>query len=115
MSESLSFPVGIFTREACRDTKGKYIWFFDGAALLRNGVPKPPGIGGSASPDTIKAMSIPLFFDYWGVRLNSHKADGKKISRNWKFTNTGEQYALNLQNPARPITRTGRRPMPTLP
>ena len=75
-------------------------WYLVGAYELRNGVPQRPGSGGSANPDTIKAMSIPLFFDFWGVRLNGEKADGKKIVINWSFTDTDEQYALNLQNSA---------------
>ena len=75
-------------------------WYLVGAYELRNGVPQRPGSGGSANPDTIRAMSIPLFFDFWGVRLNGEKADGKKIVINWSFTDTDEQYALNLQNSA---------------
>lgn len=75
-------------------------WYLVGASELRNGVPKSLGLTRSDNPDTIKAMSIPLFFDYWGVRLNSDKADGKQTVINWKFTDTGEQYALNLQNSA---------------
>jgi alkyl sulfatase BDS1-like metallo-beta-lactamase superfamily hydrolase len=55
-------------------------WYLQGAWELRNGIPVSPGTGGSDSPDTLKAMSIPLFFDYWGVRLNAEKADGKRSS-----------------------------------
>jgi alkyl sulfatase BDS1-like metallo-beta-lactamase superfamily hydrolase len=75
-------------------------WYLVGAYELRNGIPKAPGSGGSASPDTIKAMSVPLFFDFWGVRLNADKADGKQIVINWNFTDTKEKYALNLANSA---------------
>ena len=46
------------------------------------------------------AMSIPLIFDYRGVRLNGEKADGKRTIINWDFTDTGETYALNLSNSA---------------
>jgi len=75
-------------------------WYLQGAWELRNGIPVSPGTGGSDSPDTLKAMSIPLFFDYWGVRLNAEKADGKQFIINWDFTDTDEQYALNLSNAA---------------
>jgi alkyl sulfatase BDS1-like metallo-beta-lactamase superfamily hydrolase len=75
-------------------------WYLQGAWELRNGIPVSPGTGGSDSPDTLKAMSIPLFFDYWGVRLNAEKADGKRFIINWDFTDTDEQYALNLSNAA---------------
>jgi alkyl sulfatase BDS1-like metallo-beta-lactamase superfamily hydrolase len=72
--------------------------YLTGALELRNGITKGPGTGGTANPDTIKAMTIPLFFDYWGVRLNAVKADGKTIILNWVFTDPAEQYALNLSN-----------------
>ena len=77
------------------------IWrniYLSGAWELRNGIPKAFGTGGTANADTITAMTIPLFFDYWGIRLNAAKADGKTIILNWNFTDTGEQYALNLSN-----------------
>ncbi len=60
-----------------------------GAYELRNGIPQRPGYGGSANPDTIRAMSIPLFFDFWGVRLNGEKADGKQIVINWRLHRYG--------------------------
>ncbi|MCX6089613.1 MAG: MBL fold metallo-hydrolase [Candidatus Atribacteria bacterium] len=69
-----------------------------GAWELRNGIIMGKDTGASASPDTIRAMTMPLFFDYMGVRLNAAKANGKKIILNWNFTDTGEQYTLNLSN-----------------
>ena len=68
-----------------------------GAFELRNGAPQPAGAG-TASPDTLKAMTLPMFFDYMGVRLNGPQADGKTIVLNWDFTDTGETYILNLEN-----------------
>lgn len=75
-------------------------WYLMGAYELRNGLPERPNTGGSASPDTLKAMPVPLLFDYWGVRLNADKADGKHIVINWNFTDTAESYTLNLSNAA---------------
>ena len=71
-----------------------------GAYELRNGIPKTPGTGGSASPDSIAAMTTPQTFDYWGIRLNGEKAVGRRIVLNWTFTddNQVEKYALNLEN-----------------
>ena len=43
-------------------------------------------------------MSLDLFFDYLGVRLNGEKAEGKTIVVNWAFPDTGQRYALTLQN-----------------
>ena len=30
------------------------------------------------SPDVVRAMSLDLFFDYLGVRLNGDKAEGRR-------------------------------------
>ena len=52
------------------------------------------------SPDVVKALTVPLFFDYLGVRLNGPKAEGQRIVINWVFTDIGERYVLNLENAA---------------
>jgi alkyl sulfatase BDS1-like metallo-beta-lactamase superfamily hydrolase len=71
-----------------------------GAFELRNGVPKDTGTS-TASPDTIKAMSVDLFFDYMGIRLNGEKAAGvQETVLNWNFTDLKEAYALTLRNSA---------------
>lgn len=41
--------------------------------------------GGTASPDVATATTIPMFFDYLGVRLNGPKADDKVIVLHWNF------------------------------
>ena len=70
-----------------------------GAFELRNGVSKaeaPLGL----NPDTLKALTIDMYFDLMGVRLNGPRADGKKIRINWSFTDTKQKYVLNLENSA---------------
>jgi linear primary-alkylsulfatase len=52
------------------------------------------------SPDVVRAMSLDLFFDYLGVRLNGEKADGMRIVVNWGFTDLGRTYLLNLDHSA---------------
>jgi alkyl sulfatase BDS1-like metallo-beta-lactamase superfamily hydrolase len=71
--------------------------YLTAAYELRDGVPSTPT---SASPDVFTALTIPMFFDYMGVRLNGPKADGKTIVINWDFTDVGEKYVLNLENSA---------------
>jgi alkyl sulfatase BDS1-like metallo-beta-lactamase superfamily hydrolase len=71
--------------------------YLTAAYELRDGVPPTPT---SASPDVLTALTIPMFFDYMGVRLNGPKADGKVIVINWDFTDVGEKYVLNLENSA---------------
>ena len=50
------------------------------------------------SPDVVRAMSLDLFFDYLGVRLNGEKAEGLAIVINWVFTDLGRRYVLNLEH-----------------
>jgi len=66
---------------------------------LRNGVPPPrsltpPGL------NALRALTIDMVFDFFGVRLNGPKAEGKKIAINWNFSDTNQQYVLNLDNSA---------------
>jgi alkyl sulfatase BDS1-like metallo-beta-lactamase superfamily hydrolase len=64
---------------------------------LRNGVPSAGGIS-TASPDTIRAMTPEMTFDYFGVRLNGPKAAGKNLALNADFTDLKKQYALVIEN-----------------
>lgn len=69
-----------------------------GALELRNGVAEQPP--STANADLLKGVSIDLAFDVLGVRLNAPKAEGKKITINWTFTDLNETYVLNLENSA---------------
>ena len=50
------------------------------------------------SPDVVRAMSIDLFFDYLGVRVNGEQAEGRRLVINWVFPDLDERYVLNLEN-----------------
>lgn len=69
-----------------------------GALELRNGVAEQAP--STANADLLKGVSIDLAFDFLGVRLNAPKAEGKKITVNWTFTDLNETYVLNLENSA---------------
>ena len=73
--------------------------FLQGARELRLGVPQLPSLG-TGSPDVIRALTLDMFFDFLGVRLNGDKAQGKTIVLNWRFTDTKQDYVLNLENSA---------------
>ncbi len=73
--------------------------YLTGAQELRTGAPKLPPLQ-TLNADTLKAVSLGLFFDYLGVRLNASKAEGKAIVVNWNFTDSGKQFVLNLENSA---------------
>ncbi|MCF7718297.1 MBL fold metallo-hydrolase [Aeromonas jandaei] len=71
--------------------------YLQGAYELRNGVPTGGGTV-TASPDTIRAMTPSMLFDYLSVRINPEKAAGKKMVINMEFTDIGEKHTLSLEN-----------------
>lgn len=70
-------------------------FYLSGAQELRNGVAQLP-TPNTASPDTVRAMDLGLFFDFLAVRLNSDKAEGKHIKLNFDFTDIEQQYAVEM-------------------
>lgn len=70
-----------------------------GATELRRGSPTTL-LRMAVSPDVVKALSLPLFFDYLAVRLDGPRAEGKHIVINLQFPDLGERYVLNLENSA---------------
>jgi len=73
--------------------------YLTGAQELRNGVMKDLG-SGSVSPDMVRALTVPLFFDYLGVRLNGDKATGQEAAFNWIFTDINQKYAPTMRHSA---------------
>ena len=71
-------------------------FYLTGAQELRRGVAKLP-TPNTASPDTVRAMSNELFFDYLGVRLNSEKAGDERIKLNFDLGPQGK-YLVELEN-----------------
>jgi alkyl sulfatase BDS1-like metallo-beta-lactamase superfamily hydrolase len=72
-------------------------FYLTGAKELREGVKKLP-TPNTASPDTVRAMSLGLFFDYLGVRLNAEKAADAKMKLNFDFGDQGGKYLVELEN-----------------
>ena len=70
-------------------------FYLTGAKELRDGVARLPAPN-TASPDTIRAMSLDLFFDFLGMKLNGFKASGKRIVLNFDFTDVKEKYMLEM-------------------
>lgn len=73
--------------------------YLTGAQELRNGI-KRGAPSGTTSPDLVRALTVPHFFDYLAVRLNADKAAGKAMTLNWNFTDLQERYAMTLRNSA---------------
>ncbi|MEN9917429.1 MAG: Alkyl/aryl-sulfatase [Pseudomonadota bacterium] len=68
-----------------------------GAYELRHGVPNAAGTE-TASADTLRAMPLEMYLDYLGIRLNTQKADGKKIQINLNLSDKQQEYALQIEN-----------------
>ena len=72
-------------------------FYLTGAKELREGVKKLP-TPNTASPDTVRAMTLDLFFDYLGVRLNTAKAGAAQVTLNFDLGDSGGQYLVELEN-----------------
>jgi alkyl sulfatase BDS1-like metallo-beta-lactamase superfamily hydrolase len=71
-------------------------FYLTGAKELREGVKKLP-TPNTASPDTVRAMTLEMFFDFLSVRLNREKAGTAKAVLNFDFGDAGK-YVLELEN-----------------
>lgn len=70
-------------------------FYLSGAQELRQGV-KKVGTPSTDSPDTIRAMSTGLFFDFLGVKLNGEKAANITLTLNFTFPDIHENYVVEL-------------------
>ncbi len=77
-----------------------------GAAELRDGVPRMPGSGGTGFPrDLVRALPAAMFFDWLGIQVDGLRAVSRHIVLNWRLTGTtgeggAEDWTLNLENGA---------------
>lgn len=72
-------------------------FYLTGAQELRNGVQKLP-TPNTASPDTVRAMTPEMFFDYLAVHINGEKAANAHALLNFDFGNDGGKYKVELEN-----------------
>ncbi|MBC1893548.1 MBL fold metallo-hydrolase [Listeria seeligeri] len=63
---------------------------------LRNSLPNK--VISTVTLDVVEGMPFDLILDYMGIRLNGEKAIDKRISMNWKLTDTEEKYHVLLNN-----------------
>ena len=71
-------------------------WYLSAAKDLREGV-KQMQVVTFASPDTVAAMPLELFFDYLSIRLDGPRAEGKTIKLNLDLPDTKDKYLLVVQ------------------
>ncbi len=74
-------------------------FYLTGAQELRRGVAPLPAAS-AASPDILRAMPLDMLFDFLGVRLDAGRAADKTVELNIEFTDTGDKYALGVENSA---------------
>ncbi|MGC0848251.1 alkyl/aryl-sulfatase [Pantoea agglomerans] len=72
-------------------------FYLTGAQELRNGVKQLP-TPNTASPDTVRAMTPEMFFDYLALHINGEKAANAKAVLNVDFGGDGGKYKLELEN-----------------
>jgi alkyl sulfatase BDS1-like metallo-beta-lactamase superfamily hydrolase len=72
-------------------------FYLSAAKELREGVEVLP-TPNTASPDSVRAMSVPMFLDYLAVLLRGPDAADKHLVFNVTFTDVGERYALEVRN-----------------
>jgi alkyl sulfatase BDS1-like metallo-beta-lactamase superfamily hydrolase len=70
-------------------------FYLTGAKELRDGVAQLP-TPNTASPDTIRAMTLEMFFDYLGVRLDSERSGDARIGLDFDFGDEGGTYFVEL-------------------
>jgi alkyl sulfatase BDS1-like metallo-beta-lactamase superfamily hydrolase len=71
-------------------------FYLSGAKELREGVAQLP-TPNTASADTVRAMTIEMFFDYLAVRLNGPKSADLQATFNFDFGKDGK-YFVELEN-----------------
>ena len=72
-------------------------FYLTGAQELRNGVKKLP-TPNTASPDTVRAMTPEMFFDYLGVHIKGVRAGNAKAVFDIDLGKDGGKYKLELEN-----------------
>jgi alkyl sulfatase BDS1-like metallo-beta-lactamase superfamily hydrolase len=75
------------------------IWrnfYLAGAKELREGIPKLPRM--NFGFDVMQAMTLDMYFDYLAILIDASKAAGKKITVDWIFTDTKQEYSVALDN-----------------
>lgn len=72
-------------------------FYLSGATELRNGVARAAALRTIRS-DVIGALTLDMFFDFLGVKLNGPDAADKNLSLNFDFTDSGDHYRVTVAN-----------------
>ena len=72
-------------------------FYLSGAKELREGV-AVLSTPDTASPDTVRAMTVEMLLDYLGIRLNGPKAATREYTFDLVLTDLDKRYAIDIQN-----------------
>ncbi len=72
--------------------------YLGAASELRHGVASPVRMPVTGGADIMRAMTLDMLFDFFGVRLKKDKVAGLKLAINMEFTDLKANYALELSN-----------------
>jgi alkyl sulfatase BDS1-like metallo-beta-lactamase superfamily hydrolase len=72
--------------------------YLSGAYELRHGPPEESPVRLATALDLLRATPMERFFDAMAARLIGPKADGKRVTLNFVFTDLGETHVLELEN-----------------
>ncbi|MDA8293154.1 MAG: MBL fold metallo-hydrolase [Actinomycetota bacterium] len=75
-------------------------FYLTGALELRGTLPSVPPLRPGARAEVVAALPVDMVFDLLAVRLDGPRADGIELAVNWRFTDTGEEWALRLEHSA---------------
>jgi alkyl sulfatase BDS1-like metallo-beta-lactamase superfamily hydrolase len=70
-------------------------FFLTGARELRHG---SSGTAATVPPDFIVNLSNAQLFDALAIQIDGPRAGDRRITLHWRFTDTGEEYAVTLQH-----------------
>lgn len=72
-------------------------FYLSGASELRNGLQKSTP-DNTRSTDMVAAMTLEMFFDFLGIRLNGPLANGQRLTINFDFPDVQQKYLVRLEN-----------------
>lgn len=72
--------------------------YLSGAQELRFGTPQIPFEGSSASPDSVRAMTLPMIFNFLAVKVHGVNAADLELDLNLEIPDTEEKAVLRLSN-----------------
>jgi alkyl sulfatase BDS1-like metallo-beta-lactamase superfamily hydrolase len=72
--------------------------YLSGAKELRRGVQEASPLDPRAAAGLLRHLPVERFFDAMATRLDGPKADGKRLTLNFVFTDLGESFVLDVEN-----------------